>query len=137
MGLPWDTALWGTWVEEYGTKIVITNNTYAQYYGDELNYSGEIVDFSNNSFNAGESSDYDDYGYLLVELTESSSTWTPVGTCFVLRWENMETIDGVTSVLISEGFGAETFTDTTEALAGMTAEDGYFNYYSTYTESEE
>ncbi|MDC7124465.1 MAG: hypothetical protein PQJ46_02790 [Spirochaetales bacterium] len=130
-----DTAIAGTWEDTYSTKIVISNTTYASYYADSLNYSGTVVSYKNDELNAGETSDADNYGYILVQLTESNSDYTPVGTCFVLRYKNIATADGTTTVYMSEGYGSETFTTSDEALAGMTAADNYFSY-SQYTKSE-
>jgi len=136
IGMPWDIELLGSWDDGYGTTVTITDTTYENYYNNSLNYSGKILKYDNAGLNADETSDADTYGYFLVELTESNSDWTPVGTCIVYRWKNIITENGVTTVALSEGYGLTRFTDADEALAGMTEADGYFTWYSGYTKTE-
>ena len=114
----------GTWSDQYG-EITFTTDTYSSTYT-----TGDIVKYENEIFNGSEDS-VGDCGYMVVLLTEA---YSGVGQYTVVRWFNLETIDNVTTVQISEGYNANGYFDTPEeAEAGMTDANSCFTFNSTVT----
>ncbi|MDC7235428.1 MAG: hypothetical protein PQJ58_19525 [Spirochaetales bacterium] len=121
----------GTWGN--GT-MEITSDTYSVDMGGswgEWNYSADIISFDNSSWNAGEEGE-GSYGYMVLKFTSHSDDDTAaatVGKYTVFRWKNLTTVDGVTAMETSEGYG-DYYDNADDALENITAANGYFNFYS-------
>lgn len=129
-----DIEIAGTWLDSaYGTNMLtISNSSYVvdDQSSYDWDYTCEIVKYSNDGFNAGETGT-GNCGYAVVKFTVHPNSTSSVGKYTVLRWQNLTTSGSVT-VSTSEGYG--TYFDTAAAAeAGATAAAGYFSYYSAST----
>jgi hypothetical protein len=135
MGLPWDNALWGTW--EVGTStITIKNDTYAidDSSSYDWDYGGEIVEYNNHSYNiAAENPSEGEFGFILLKITNHKVVASQIGTYTVIRWKNIETVDGVTTVETSEAYPAG-WSSEAEALTGADAD--HFAIFSSMTKTD-
>ncbi len=129
----------GTW--DAGIIIdgdLISFNNF-DYYPDEAKYTADIISFSNQSFNAGETGE-GNCGYVVVCYNNSPdySAWgfgvnEIEGKYMVIRWQNLEEVDGVISMRYAEGYG--TYFDTADdAIENATDSNGYFSFSSTTQE---
>ncbi len=132
----------GTWHcqgDEWESKYVITNElfeVYSSFDAASPDYTYEIVEYSNDRFNAEETGD-GNYGFAVIKYLEPPS-WNPDASGHtILRWQNLDTADGVTRVDLCEGFydpdedGTAEYLDTAEeAKEYVTAESGSFAVYS-------
>ncbi len=137
-----EPSLIGEWDAGYGTTWTFSSDsTFAEDDSSawDWDYSGDIVKYSNITYNdeSENPDDADNYGYLLIKYTAHVDS-AYVDTYSVIRWYNLQTVDGVTTVEYSEGYlyGADKITDPDEALATITEANGYFSYFSTLTLSE-
>lgn len=134
-------ALIGTWTSS-SEKIVVTEDSFYNYYGSEdawtLYYTGTIENYENNALNADSTTTYSDgYGYITVLYDGGSGD----GQYGVIRWEDLTTTDGTTTISYSAGYYDDddtdldwsgTYYDTAdEAEIGM--DDTYFSWYSSLT----
>lgn len=131
-------SITGIWVDAYGGKIEVTEDLYSSYWSNNgtltLSHKGEIVSFTNNSLNGGESENITGgYGYLVIKYdTENGGAGS--GKYGILRWKSLTTTSNETTMSYSEGFNDSVYFDTEEeAISGMTNASGYFNFYSSTT----
>ncbi|MFA6506314.1 MAG: Ig-like domain-containing protein [Treponemataceae bacterium] len=130
-----DIEIAGTWLDnDFGTTLLtITNTSYSVDDTTSYNwdYTCEIVKYSNDGFNAGDSG-AGDCGYAVVKFTVHPNSPSSVGKYTVLRWKSLVNVSGSTTVYTCEGYG--TYFDTAaEAEAGANSAGGYFSWYSQST----
>ncbi len=128
-----DIEIAGTWDGGMSNYLIITNTTFTVDNPDDWywDYSGEVISYSNDGFNAGESG-LGDSGYAVIKFTSHPSGSSVEGKYTVLRWQNLATGSVDTTVQTCEGYGV--YFETAEAAeAGATFADGYFTSYSSST----
>ena len=134
MGLPWDMELWGDWDDGFGTEKTFTNTTF-NFDGEpsdwgEYDYSGDVVLYDNNSFNIASENPADgNFGHMILEITYHKADSSQIDTYTLIRWKNLKTVDGVTTVELSEAYPAGWVTAT---AAAEEADENHF-VYSTHT----
>ncbi len=130
-----DLAVIGTWTGSYGGEIVFSETLYSNSYSKSgvltLSHKGEIVKFSNSSFNASESTTAEgDYGYIVIKYDDTNGG-AGKGKFGVLRWKELKTDSGVTTLSYSEGYNSGIYFDSADlAEAGMTDTTKYFGWFS-------
>jgi len=136
----------GTWLlpgfAPYEEKWVIVDNRITYYSGtvatdtwSTTNYIGEIVQFNNIMFNAGES-ETSDCGYAVIRfIYADNAAWGDVDKYNIFRWKNLTT----SNVSFSQGtklIGTypnstnQIFNSVDDAVNQATDAAGYFGYYS-------
>ena len=129
-----DNLINGTWDSGFGQTITITNTTYASDDSSiyDWDVAGDIVDYSKWNFNrAGENPESGNYGFLLIKVTANSGNAAAVGTYTILRWKELTTIDGVTTVQTCEAYPAGWATAEEAVTEANTADN--FTFFSTIT----
>jgi len=136
-----DLAIEGSWDAGYDSSLVIKGSTFSSMYKGKLSYSAEIVSFDNNGFNASEKGK-GDCGYMVIKYTSTPSWFDAdslTGKYMILRWQNLQTVNNVTTMEYSEGSNDTNWGDTTpgtlfdsasEAIEGATAASGFFAFSS-------
>ncbi|HCM25352.1 MAG: hypothetical protein A2Z99_03615 [Treponema sp. GWB1_62_6] len=141
----------GSWVAlsgDYSSRIDITGTTATFYSGTEATVGTsttifqvcEIVAWSNDGFNAGDSST-GNAGYMVVKYTTPSEySPTSLNKFGVIRWKDIASSGGATTTLYSEGYldangdWAGEYSDTAAAAeAAFTTAADAFSFYSTAT----
>lgn len=131
-----DIEIEGTWSSTaygYTTTMTFDNDEYTSSTSDGTDtwaYACKIVDFDNDEFNAGDAGE-GDCGYAVVKFTDHYDS-SYIGKYTVLRWQNLSTNAGTTTVDTCEGYG--TYFDSEDAAEdGTTDAAGYFGFYSSTT----
>ena len=136
----------GEWDQGWGSILEITENTYSSYYNDSLSYSATIVSFSNKEFNAGDTG-MGNCGYMVLRFNNTPYWYDAdsiTGKYTVFRWQNLETVNDVTTTDYSEGSNDSDYSDTTpgtyydtaaEAIANVKDANGYFSTFSSMTKN--
>lgn len=99
-------------------------------------YSGDISVYSNDSYNLpSENPSSGNFGFAVLKITAHTGDPSQMGTFTVLRWKELITIDGVTTMEYSEGYNAsvDAFTSAEDAQSGATDVNNFFNLYSSIT----
>lgn len=128
----------GTWLMDGGSTWAFTETTFTVTNDPSWtwDYSGDVVAYSNDSFNTvSENPAIGDYGFALLKITAHTGDPDQVGNYTILRWQTLATASAITTMQYSEGYkaGATPFTDEVSAKAGMTTADGYFSFFSAAT----
>lgn len=119
----------GSWDAGYGMTITLTNAQYKSETADHSwDYVCDIVKYSNDGFNAGEAGEAD-CGYAVVKFAVHPNAPASVGKYTVLRWKNLKTEGGKTTMQSCEGYGTY-FGTAAAAEAGATDAAKYFAIYS-------
>lgn len=128
-----DIEIEGTWDGGMSNYVTIDGDEYIVDNPDDWfwDYGCEVVSFDNDGFNGGEEGE-GDCGYAVIKFTDHDSSPASVGKYTVLRWQNLETTGGVTTIDTCEGYGTY-FDSAEEAEAGATSAAGYFASYSSST----
>ncbi|MDC7219395.1 MAG: hypothetical protein PQJ59_05605 [Spirochaetales bacterium] len=116
----------GSWVDSWGYYTIITETNFGSYAtdGTTMYYDADIVSYSNDAWNASETGE-GDCGYMVIQFSDSTD-YT------IVRWENLETSDGETTMDYSEGYSFSDgyFSSEDAAISGATDSNGYFTYWS-------
>lgn len=122
----------GTWVKEgdFPQKWEIKDGVFNVYYsldGTEPAYSYNIVEFDNGGFNGGETGQ-GECGYAVISI-KTPSQYMPESGYNILRWQNLEVVDGETKVDMIEGYKDGEYLDSAEdAKTTVTKENGWFAF---------
>lgn len=135
-----DIEIAGTWVDSYGGALVVTDGTARFYSSGTITEANkwqecEVVDYDNDGFNAGDSGT-GDCGYMVIKYTEPSSYIAAAAQdkYGILRWQNLATASGATTMGYAEGYTDGTYSDTAAAAEAYFCDDeSAFSYYSSAT----
>lgn len=128
----------GTWDMGWGSTWTFTDTTFTVINDPAFpwDYSGDVVAYSNDSFNViTENPASGNYGVALLKITAHTGDASQIGSYTIFRWHSLVATGGITTMEYSEAYkaGAALFTDATSATTGMTAADGYFSLFSSAT----
>ncbi|MBI9103668.1 MAG: hypothetical protein JEY99_14735 [Spirochaetales bacterium] len=118
----------GTWNDAFGSITVS---------GSEIDFGSwkaDIVEFNNSGWNGDETALAEgDAGYAVLKYSEAPS-WNPgiLDKYMILRWKNLTTVSGETTMDYAEGYlNADSYFDTaSEAKSTVTNAGGYFMFFT-------
>lgn len=130
---PENIEIEGTWDNDFST-LTITNASYSvdDPNSDDWDYSGDIVSYNNFSYNiASENPKTGDYGHFIFKIIKHTGDEEQIGTYTVVRWKELVTSNGVTTVKTSEAYPAGW--KSPEDASANAKEADHFQMYSSMT----